>query len=205
MVSLVMLLMPSILSLAFPGENPSVSRSGGAAPLAMLVAALPVAVVGTRLARDWGRWGRRAGTVLALTVVATTAVLTYQWYFVRYDAQYRASAWNSRDMAAAIRAFVGRGGHMSHAYHIGYPHWVDTRAIAISAGDITWRNAITDMNEVQADADDTAAKLYLVHRDDVASLRRLQALFPAGRASIYAASTPGKDFVMFEVPGSVVR
>ncbi len=205
LVSLFVLLMPSMLSLAFPGENPSASRAGGAAPLTMLVAALPLAVVGASLTRDWGWWGRWAGTLLGLAVVATAAMLTYQWYFVKYDSQYRAAAWNSRDMAAVIRAFVGRGGDMDRVYHVGYPHWVDTRAIAISAGDITWRNAIIDMNAIRADTDDGAAKLYLVHRDDVASLRRLQALFPAGRASIYAASTPGKDFVVFEIPAAVPR
>jgi Dolichyl-phosphate-mannose-protein mannosyltransferase len=201
-VSLFMLLLPSILSLAFPGENPSASRASGAVPLTMLVAALPLAVVGASLTRHWGMWGRWTGTLLGLAVVATAATLTYQWYFVKYATQYQAAAWNSRDMAAVIRAFVGRGGDMNRVYHVGYPHWVDTRAIAISAGDITWRNAITDMNVVRADADDGAAKLYLVHRDDAASLQRLHVLFPTGHASSYAASTPGKDFVVFEVPAS---
>jgi Dolichyl-phosphate-mannose-protein mannosyltransferase len=200
LLSLVMLLMPSVLSLAFPGENPSSSRAGGAAPLAMLVAALPLALVGVNLGRDWGYWGRRLAAGLGLLAVATSGALTYQWYFVQYDAQYRASAWNSREMAAVIQAFVGRGGDLRHAYHIGYPHWVDTRAIAINAGDITWRNGITDVNQVRAHTDDPAAKLYLVHPNDAASLGLLQALFLGGHASIYSSKTPGKDFVMFEVP-----
>jgi hypothetical protein len=204
-LALLMLLVPSTLNLVFPVENPSATRAAGAAPIAMLVAALPVAVAARRLRRDWGRAGRWAGTGLGLALVAGAAVLMYQWYFVKYDAQYRASSWNSRDMAAAIGRFVADGGDMRHAHHIGYPHWVDTRAIAINAGDLSWHNALTNPDEVRAHVSDPAAKLYLLHRDDTASLAQLETLFPAGRARLYRARTPGKDFVVFDVPASEGR
>jgi 4-amino-4-deoxy-L-arabinose transferase-like glycosyltransferase len=201
-LSLFALLVPSILSLAFPGENPSVVRAGGAAPLAMLVAALPLAVTIERLVEEGGR-GRRwlaAGGVAAL--IALGAWHAYAWYFVRYDAQYRASSWNSREMAAAVRAFVESGGDLRHAYHVPYPHWVDTRAIGINAGAVTWNNAVADTAALGAHAVDGAPKLYLLHPRHPEVLAELQRLYPSGRATLYRSPTEGKDFVLFLVPGT---
>ena len=90
---------------------------------------------------------------------------------------------------------------MAHAYHIGYPHWVDTRNIAINAGDITWTNGIVDVQQVQAHVDNPAPKLYLVHIYDEKSLSFLQSLFPEGQVRHYKSKTPEKDFLVFFVPG----
>src|SRR5205085_659611 len=45
LASLFALLLPSILALAFPIENPSVVRGGGAPPIAMILASLPLIFV----------------------------------------------------------------------------------------------------------------------------------------------------------------
>lgn len=199
-LSLFVLLFPSILSLTYPEENPSVVRAGGAVPLATLLAALPLHATAEALRRSVGRIGlwMAAGLTVVLLVVAARS--TYDWYLVEYDQQYRRSAWNTTEMGETIRGFDESVGDMEHAYHVAYPHWADTRNIAINAGDITWHNAILDIQQVQAHANDPAPKLYLLHVDDQNSLAVLQSLFPEGQVTRYQSAIPTKDFLIFFVP-----
>lgn len=203
MVSLFVLLLPSIMSLAYPAENPSVVRAGGAVPIATLIAALPVYLVARHLRCNFGRSGvLLAGALVAVLLLAATRY-NYKWYFVDYDRQFRQGAWNATEMGKVVRAFGDSVGEIDHAYHVGFPHWVDTRNIAISAGDITWRNAILDINQVQAHAGDPAAKLYLVHPDDEASLATLRSTFPDSQVIRYESDRPGKDFMVVFVPAGL--
>ncbi|MFQ5593799.1 MAG: ArnT family glycosyltransferase [Anaerolineae bacterium] len=201
------LLLPSILSLAYPQENPSVVRAGGAVPIAALLAALPLYVTADGLRRGFGQAsagpgaGRWAAGLLTAVLLIVAARSTYEWYFVKYDQQYRMSAWNSTEMGEVVRGFADSIGDMTHAYHVAYPHWVDTRNIGINAGDITWNNAILDIEQVRGHANEPAPKLYLLHVDDQKSLSVLQSLFPGGRVTRYQSATPTKDFLVFFVPG----
>lgn len=200
LIALFGLLLPSILSLSYPEENPSVVRAGGAVPIAALLAALPLYVTVDGLRRVFGGAGRwmAAGLLAVLFIVGVRA--TYQWYFVEYDQQFRRSAWNTTEMGEVVRGFTDSVGDMQHAYHVAYPYWADTRNIAINAGDITWRNAILDIQQAQAHVNDPAPKLYLLHVDDQQSLSVLQSLFPEGRVTHYQSATPTKDFLVFFVP-----
>jgi len=202
LLSLFGLLLPSILSLAYPQENPSVVRAGGAVPIAALLAALPLYVTADGLRRGFGQAGRWAAGALIAVMLMVGARSTYEWYFVKYDQQYRMSAWNSTEMGQVVRGFAGSVGDMAHAYHVAYPFWVDTRNIAINAGDITWRNAILDIEQARAHTNDPAPKLYLLHVDDQKSLAFLQSLFPEGRVTRYQSATPTKGFLVFFVPGA---
>ncbi|RME45888.1 MAG: phospholipid carrier-dependent glycosyltransferase, partial [Chloroflexi bacterium] len=202
LVSLFMLLLPSILSLAYPNENPSVVRAGGAVPFAALLAALPLYVAADGLYRGLGEAGRWAAGALVILLLAVGARSTFQWYFVKYDQQYRMSAWNTTEMGRVVRGFADSVGDMAHAYHVAYPFWADTRNIAINAGDITWNNAILNIEQVRAHVNDPAPKLYLLYPDDQRSLSFLQSLFPEGRVTRYQSATPTKDFLVFFVPGA---
>lgn len=205
LASLFMLLLPSILSLAYPNENPSVVRAGGAVPIAALIAALPLYVIAQRLSSAFGREGRWMAGLLIAGLLVVAVRYNYEWYFVKYDQQFRQSAWNTTEMGRVVRGFADSVGDMAHAYHVAYPHWADTRNIAINAGDITWRNAILDIQQVQAHVNDPAPKLYLLHVDDQASLAFLQSLFPEGQVTRYRSRTPGRDFLVFFVPGGKLR
>jgi hypothetical protein len=200
LLSLFGLLLPSILSLAYPNENPSVVRAGGAVPIAALLAALPLYVTADGLRRAFGQAGRWAAGLLIAVLLIVAARSTYEWYFVKYDQQYRMSAWNSTEMGQVVRGFADSVGDMAHAYHVAYPYWVDTRNIAINAGDITWRNAILNIEQVRAHVNDPTPKLYLLYIDDQKSLSFLQSLFPEGRVTRYQSATPTKDFLVFFVP-----
>ena len=196
------LLLPSILSLAFPEENPSVVRAGGAVPFVMIVVAVPLAAIWQRLKTVAGEWtlarGLRAGLFGALLLIAI--VQNFQWYFVAYDAHILRSSWNATEMGAVVQGFLESGGEMADVYHIPYPHWVDTRNIAINAGDITWRQAVTELSAISAHARDPSAKLYLLHPADAEALRALRSAYPDGTVERYQSDRPGKDFLIYRVP-----
>jgi hypothetical protein len=194
------LLLPSILSLAFPKENPSVVRTGGAIPWVMLSAALPLAIALMRfneLPSSSGKWV--AGLVVIILAFATI-FYNYNWYFVRYDAIIRRSLWNSTEMGMVVRDFVETGGEMADVYHIPYPHWVDTRNIGINAGHIRWANAMNDEVWFGDHSRSTRPRLFLLFIDDITSLRRLMFLFPQGQMEVYDSPREGKDFIIYRVP-----
>lgn len=201
LLSLFILLLPSALSLAFPGENPSVVRAGGAIPIVALLAALPVQAVVRALDDALPSGGRWRMLVLLAALFATMAVLTNGWYFGEYAWQYRRAAWNTTEMGRVARAFADSVGGLDQVYHIPYPWWADTRNIGINAGDVTWKNAVHDLDDLQDHVADRWPKLYLLHVDDLAARNALQFYFPAGRLQRYQSAVPGQDFLIYFVPG----
>lgn len=199
-MSLFVLLLPSILSLAFPGENPSVVRTGGAIPVVMILAAVPLVVVLDAMMEVRVRSGLQVAVLFILLLLGTATAFNYDWYFHHYDANVRRSLWNATEMGAALRAFEQRGGSLKNAYHVAYPHWVDTRNIAINAQDITWRNVVTDLSQIRDQAQHPGRKLYLVFPSHEAALKVLAEVYPDGRARLQPSERPGKSFYVFEVP-----
>ncbi len=199
-VSLVALLLPSTLSLAFPGENPSNVRSGGAIPVVFTIAALPLALaLGTAWDLVKGT-GRLLVLGLAVLIVALIARANYHSYFVEYDAQFRANSWNSSEMAQAIKDFTHLGGSPQAAYIKSWPHWVDTRNVAINLGDITWNNVLFTPEDLARHPAPPGPKLYILHPADAEGLAALQQRFPHGLTSVYPSRTRGKEFVVYWVP-----
>ena len=201
LLSFFVLLLPSILSLAFPLENPSVVRTGGAIPFVMLIAALPLLAIWRRLGQLPGRASPILAAVLlaGLLIFATTE--NYRWYFGRYEQNTLQSLWNSTQMGQAVRAYVASGRvDMAHVYHVAFPFWVDTRNIAINAGDITWNNAIVTPADIAALPNDGTPRLFLLFPDDNQAMTILYQTFPAGQLNRYLSHRPGKDFYLFYVP-----
>ncbi len=192
------LVLPSALAFAFPRENPSLVRMGGAIPFAAILIALPVAFAWRALTRARVSAALRAfGIALAL---APVIALNYQWYFVDYDASYRQSAQNSSEVAATIRDFAGSVGDLQHAYFIGYPFWIDGRAVAIQLGDLQWNNFTLDASDFLVNPDTNL--LFIAYPEDKANLKLLQDHYPQGQKRTIHARTPGKDFISFFVPAS---
>ena len=206
------LLLPSILSLAFPIENPSVARMGGAVPFVMIIVALPLAAMVKRLlaieafpgGASAGRQRSRLAQATALLLVAGLLLSatwgSYQWYFVDYNAHTLRSLWNTTQMGAAVRDFLAEGGEMENVYHVPYPHWADTRNIAINAGHVAWHNDVSDLETVRRHAQNPAAKLYLVHLEDEAALSLLREVYPLAEERYYHSGREGKDFWLVCVP-----
>ncbi len=194
------LLLPSALSLAYPFENPSVVRAGGAIPVVMVVAALPVGLGirhGLKTRRGWRRTALMLGAlILAVAVVA----VNYRRYFVDYRRQYERIALNTTEIAAAIRGFELSGGDLSNAWIIAWPYWVDTRGVGIELGDPPWNNVILDINELAYHVDLPRPRFYVLYHKDHRTLAYLETLFPQGWSKLHISRRTQHDFVIYYVP-----
>ncbi len=195
-----LLLLPSALSLAYPIENPSVVRTGGAIPVVMLVAALPVGLgieYGLKTLRGWPRWALALG---ALSLAVAVTWVNHRRYFDRYQKQYRRYAINTTEIAASIQGFAESGGDLENAWIVAWPYWIDTRGAGIALGDPTWNNVILEPETLQEHATAPRPRFYVLHPQDKEALRSLQHIFPAGWSSLYQAQRVQHDFVRFYVP-----
>ena len=135
-----LLLMPSILSLAFPGENPSLNRTGGAAVVVFVIAAQ--ALEGLYQAWSGVNAGGKSSGIrqswVALGMVSLLLLVSiqqnYRLVFETFATEFRDGAWNTSDMGRVIRAFVAEGNSVEQAWVVPFPYWVDTRLVGIQAG-----------------------------------------------------------------------
>jgi hypothetical protein len=203
LLGLPVLTLASTAAIGWPGENPSVFRAGAAIPVVFLLAALPLV-----LTASWirGLLGPRLGGLLAAAVLlgplALIAVLNYQSYFVTYAGQYRLKAENAGEIGAVVRGFAQSVGDYKQAYHVPWPHWVDTRNIGFAAGSPRWNNALLTPDAIEGAARGPTPQLYILHPNDLANLERLRALRPEGFSVARPSAVPGHDFVVYFVPGA---
>jgi hypothetical protein len=212
LVAVPLLLLSSAMALAFPSENPSLTRSAGAIPVVVVMAALPLAFLGQRL-RDWGgAWGSVAFMALCLPLFVWMGSNTQTRYFVKYREQYDNSTPNTSEMAEVINGFVAMGGDRDHAYIVSWSNGPDYRAIGQLIGDIHWPNNLFDVASDgersaqeairQGHAEDPARKLYIVGGPAVQeNLTTLEDLYPSAIVTHHPSHVEGKDFWSVFVPG----
>ena len=212
LVSIPLLLMPSILSLAYPGENPALNRAGGAYIPAFILAAM--ALDGLVTAIGVGRpglrqsEGRRAiiSLGLLLFLLVGSAQQNYDLVFREYTQSFRAGSWNSSDMGKVIKEFIQTFGRADNVWIVPFPYWVDTRLPAVWAGipnrDLAMgRENLPDTVELQG------PKLFLVkanvedpNGNDQDTLDVLEKLYTNGQLRLFDSDVPGHDFWVFMVP-----
>jgi len=204
LLSIPLLAMPSILSLAFPGENPALNRAGGAYVPAFVIVALALdgllTAIGTRKLRAGFAWG------LAIVLMAWSGVQNYDLVFHQYYEAFRSGSWNSSEMGAVIKQFEEKYGRTDTVWIVPFPHWVDTRLPGVWAGipnrDFAmWRENLSTTLQL------TAPKLFMVKADtqipeanDQETLDVLNALYPNGSLELHHSAVPGHDFWIFSVP-----
>ena len=124
--------MPSVLSLAFPGENPSLNRTGGAAVAVFVVSGLALDGFVSSLGADKKR------TIIAYGLTgllfAASAYQNYGLVFNKFDESFKAGAWNTSEMGALISDFRDEHGTTDSVWIVPFPHWVDTRLPGVWAG-----------------------------------------------------------------------
>ncbi len=194
-----LMLVPSALSIAFPGENPSVVRTGGALPALMIVCATGPALLLeqlNKLQRPALYRGALAGvTALALLVVA----LNQRRVFTDYPAQYCGRAQNASDIGRELLAWEARGNERTAAWIVGFPHWVDTRAVGVWVGDINFPNTVMGPEAVSAVDLGGRPGWFALNRDDLPSLQALYARYPTGQERLVEGSLcAGRAFLVFE-------
>jgi hypothetical protein len=194
LVSIPLLLMPSILSLAFPGENPALNRAGGAYVPAFVIAAM--ALDGLLTGIGGGRTVLRDSTALApvasvhrtqvqvsphgRSVAETTrnvlmwslagillffsASQNYDLVFDQYYTSFRQGSWNTSDMGKVIEEFEQFHGRTDTVWIMPFPHWVDTRLPAVWAG-IPNRDMAMWRENLPSTVEFTGPKLFMVKAD----------------------------------------
>jgi len=194
-----LLLLPSAMSLAFPLENPSLSRALGALIPIIVLAAVGFRAVGAALFRATSQTQKPGFKVLLSGAVLLFAMsLNYQAAFVDYPAAYRQNAWNASEMAKVIKQTEQNTGFLQNAWVVGYPYWVDARAVALEADRADQVLALMP-DQLEQTANVPGSKLFLVHPLDASSVEKLQQLYPMGTFAMFASSIPEKDFLVFQV------
>ena len=206
LVSIPILQLPSTLSLAFPGENPALNRSGGAY--------IPVFIIGAMaldgLLTSFGRGKMRSVLMwsMAGVLLFVSASQNYDLVFNQYYTNFRQGSWNSSDMGQVIKDFELKYGRTDTIWIVPFPYWVDTRLPAVWAGipnrDMAmWRDNLASTLEL------TGPKLFLVkanlddpNGNDTDTLNVLRALYPNGQQTLFHSDVPGHDFWEYFVPSN---
>jgi len=204
LVSIPLLLMPSILSLAFPAENPALNRAGGAY--------VPVFIIGAMalegLLTSFGRGRLRSVLIWGLTGILLyfSASQNYDLVFNQYYSSFHQGSWNSSDMGQVIREFEQTYERTDTVWIVPFPHWVDTRLPAVWAG-IPNRDLAMWRENLPSTVEFTGPKLFLVKANleqpegnDPESLSVLVSLYPNGQLRMFDSDVPGHDFWIFTVP-----
>jgi len=193
------LLLPSILSIAFPDENPSLNRSGGAIFPVFIIIAIAIENLVINL-RSYiaGRPGKWISTILVLVLAGFSMQTNARLVFVDYYQQFKIRAWNTSEIGAVIEEFADTIGDEDHAWVVPYPHWVDTRLVGIHAVDrvrdfALWQKDIlgTEMTE--------APKLYIFKPIDEETYQILRDLYPDGIIEKFESEVESRDFMLFYV------
>jgi Dolichyl-phosphate-mannose-protein mannosyltransferase len=199
-ISVPLLMLPSILSLAFPEENPSLNRTGGAYVIIFLIAGLGAESIFAMLMEKSRSWfGKTLAVMLAAGLFLGAALQNYDLVLNQFAEQFMRGAWNTSQMGEVIRGFADSAGDRDSAYVVPYPHWVDTRLVGINA-DYPEKDYALWREEIPLTLANSDAKLFIVKEEDQETLDILHATYPEGWFEKYENPFPGKNFWMFFVP-----
>lgn len=193
-VAIPILLLPSILALAWPNENPSVVRTGGALPVVMLLSALPLDAALSWTERRRSAWYRRIAAAAIGIALLLAAFLNWQTYYTAYAKQYARYSWNSSEMADEIQRLAPAVGGPEHVYIFSYPHWVDTRNVAFNMGRPTWDSVLFDITKAETATPQPRAIIF--NPDDFANIAQLEMIWSESCRHTVDSRTLGKEFVV---------
>jgi hypothetical protein len=200
LVSLPVLLLPSVLSLAFPEENPSLSKAAGSMlPIFLMVGfGMVVLLQSVRRALP-GKRGILTASLVAILLTFPSIKQNYRLVFKDYQTNYLNSALNATEMAGVIRQFGDTIGSYERVWVIGYPHWVDSRALALEAG-LPGQDLALPLEQVELTQLLSGSKIFLLHPDDEEGRAELLRIYPEGILSEYTSKLENKHFMIFLVP-----
>jgi hypothetical protein len=200
LLSVPILILPSVLSLAFPEENPSLNRTAGAIIPVFVIAAFGlVSFVQSLAARIRGKRGLAVAVVATILLMGMSINQNYSLVFKQFNRQFIAGALNTSEIGAVIKAFEEMGGSPDTAYVVPYPYWVDTRLVGINAG-YPLRDFAMFPENFTTTLGDARMKLFIFNPEDLANLEIIKEMYPRGILSTYSARVQGKDFLMYLIP-----
>lgn len=197
-----LLMMPSILSLAFPAENPALNRASGALVVVFLIAALAFdGLLGAIHSRMPGPVGKTLAASLTALLLLWSSVQNYDLVFRQYWRAYALASWNTSEMGEVIGHYARSVGSPQSAWVVAIPHWVDTRLVGVHAG-YPYRDYAIHPDELEGSLAVPGPKLFLVNRGDQRSLDTLAVMYPQGLLTEYESQYESKNFFVFFVPSS---
>jgi hypothetical protein len=197
------LLLPSILSLAFPDENPCLNRTAGALVPAFLIAAFGLDALLQNIRKQDSGWrGLFAACSVGGLLLLTSVLHNYILVFDQYDKNYINNALNTSQIGSVIRDFANVYGDPNSAYVVGYPYWVDTRLVGMNAGYPTKDFAIWP-DKFPETVTNKRAKLFILNTEDTHDLDLLRQLYPDYFETIYPGWVSTKNFIGLLVPPSI--
>lgn len=199
LVSVPVLMLPSVLSLAFPAENPSLNRSGGALIPVFIIVGLSLESIWLTLKKNYpGRIGKWLAGMVVVTVLGLAAVVNGNLVFRDYHRQFKQSAWNTSELGGVIRQFADTVGSYEQAWVVPYPHWVDTRLVGIHAEQEIVDYALQP-DEIVFTQQVSPPKMFLVKPEDEGTLSILEEIYPGGLETIYISEIPSRNFLIYYV------
>ncbi|MHB0987116.1 MAG: ArnT family glycosyltransferase [Bellilinea sp.] len=198
LISIPFLMLPSIFSLAFPAENPSLNRTAGAIIPVFLLIGFALDGIFCAIKRAMGASGRTLAGGLVAALLFLSASQNYDLVFNQYRSNFDNSSWPSAQIGAVVRDFIDTWGNRDSAYLVGYPHWVDSRLVGINAGTPDKDYAIfTDQFELTLAQ--PAPKLFILNVNDTPDLEALNRLYPEGVLRLIPSELPGREFYIYFV------
>lgn len=201
LISIPLLMMTSILSLAFPDENPSLNRTGAALIPVFLIVGMMLDGLLNQLRGSLRVPAREAWLSIGVGVLLLgwSSAQNFDLVFHQYRQDFARSSWNTSELGAVIRQFADTIGDEDSAWVVPYPHWVDTRLVGMRAG-VPLRDYALWPDQIATTLDDSRPKLFLYKVDDVEARDTLEELYPNGVLSLYDSAVEGKDFNIYYVP-----
>lgn len=201
LLAIPLMMLPSTLSLAFPEENPAMNRASGAWIPAFIMCALALDAF-LHGVRDklGGNLGLRVAQIGGIFVLLVIASLNYNLFFGEYIQHYDENSWNSSEMGKVIADYAGSFGSLDSAWVVAYAHWVDTRLVAMNAGNPSRDYGIWP-DQLITTLTTPLPKLFVVKADDELGLSTLEQLYPEGLVAFHQSRVAGKEFITYLVPG----
>ena len=196
LISIPVLIMPSVLSLAYPAENPALNRAGGASIIVILISALAL----EGLVAGLGSEKKRVFIAYALTGILfiTSAYQNYDIVFNKLDQNFRRTAWNTSEMGMVVSDFNKKYGETDTVWIVPYPYWVDTRLPGVWAG-IPNRDFALFPDRLSESLSEPAPKMFLFWHEDLETEKALKELYPNGVLTRYTSTYENKDFMIFMI------
>jgi hypothetical protein len=189
--------MPSILSLAFPDENPSLNRAAGAIVPAFLLVGVGMDALVTSF--ESGKKRAALGWSIAGILLILSSFQNYDLVFRQYTEQYNQSAWNTSNMGTVMKDAIEDGVPVDNIWIVPYPYWVDTRLPPIWAG-VPGRDIAMPREELSKTLDIAGPKIFMLMVDDTDTLTALESLYPQGQSRRFVADMVSHDFIIYSVP-----
>jgi len=199
LISIPILMLPSILSLAFPSENPSLNRTGGAIIPVFILIGFAMESIYSAVRKTMGNSGPLLAGGLTAIMLFVSASQNYDLVFNQYRTNFDNASWNSSQIGQVMADFIDTWGNEESAFVIGYPHWVDTRLVGINAGtpERDYGIAIEQIPDTRGLAN---PKQFAVNFNDTPALEALMSNYPNGVIRLVPSAIPGREFYIFFVP-----